>query len=124
MYMRGGLLIYLLLVGFSLFAQHIRVPAVDTVPGKGAIVPFNIVLPPFPLPRKDTAKPPASARNVLAFPFAVRSLETNWGFGGVVARFFKPGTRNDSSIRTSDVNVLGLYTLRKQLILVLNSTIF
>ena len=125
MYMRGGLLTVLILFSvFFVFAQHIRVPAVDTVPGKGAIVPFNIVLPPLPLPRKDTARPPESARNLLTFPFAVRSLETDWGFGGVAARFFKAGHRHDSTIRTSDVNVLGLYTLRSQLILVLNSTIF
>jgi hypothetical protein len=123
--MRVGLFIVLLLLStFSVFAQHIRIPAVDTVPGKGAIVPFNIKLPPLPLPRKDTSKPKPEAKNILAFPFAVHSLETNWGFGGIAARFFKAGNGTDSTIRTSDVNVLGLYTLRKQLILVLNSTIF
>ena len=122
--MRAGLLIFFLwLSTFSVFAQHIRVPAVDTVPGKGALMPFNIKLPPLPLPRKDTTRP-APSRSVLAFPFAVRSLETNWGFGAVAARFFKAGSTTDTTIRTSDINVLGLYTLRKQLILVLNSTVF
>jgi hypothetical protein len=96
--MRAGLIIaFLLSLTFPLLAQHIRgVPAVDTVAGK--------------------------PKNVLAFPFVVRSLETNWGFGGIAARFFRP--MNDTSIRTSDVNVLGLYTLRRQLILVASSTIF
>ncbi|HET6256772.1 MAG TPA: BamA/TamA family outer membrane protein [Puia sp.] len=123
--MRVGLLFVLLLLStFSVFAQHIHAPNVDTVPGKGAIVPFNIKLPPLPLPHKDTAKPKPEAKNILAFPFAVRSLETNWGFGGIAARFFKAGNRYDTAIRTSDVNILGLYTLRKQLILVLSSTIF
>lgn len=123
--MRVGLVIgSLLLSTISVFAQHIKAPNVDTVPGKGAIVPFNIKLPPLPLPRKDTTKPKPPAPSVLAFPFAVRSLETNWGFGGIAARFFKAGNANDSTIRTSDVNVLGLYTLRKQLILVANSTVF
>ncbi|HUB61709.1 MAG TPA: BamA/TamA family outer membrane protein [Puia sp.] len=112
----------LLLSTFSVFAQHIKVPAVDTVPGKRAIVPFNIKLP--PLPRKDTTKPRSATPNILAFPFAVRSLETNWGFGGIVARFFKAGNADDTTIRTSDVNALGLYTLRKQLILVASATIF
>jgi outer membrane protein assembly factor BamA len=122
--MRVGLLIAFSLVNLSLFAQHIRVPAVDSIPGKGAIIPFNITLPLLPLPHKDTTKPEATARTLLTFPFAVRSLETNWGFGGIAARFFKAGKTLDSTIRTSDINVLGLYTLRKQLIFVLNSTIF
>ena len=62
-------------------------------------------------------------KSLLAFPFAVRSLETDWGFGGILAHFFKAEKR-DTAIRTSDINLLGLYTLRKQLILVLSSTIF
>lgn len=62
-------------------------------------------------------------RNLLVFPFVVRSLETDWGFGGISARFFKAGKR-DTATRTSDVNLLALYTLRKQLIIVLSSTIF
>ena len=96
--MRAGLIIsFLLSLTFPLLAQHTRgVPAVDTVADK--------------------------PKNILAFPFIVRSLETNWGFGGIAARFFRP--MNDTSVRTSDVNVLGLYTLRRQLILVASSTIF
>jgi hypothetical protein len=89
---------------------------VDTIPGKKNLVPFTIRL-----PAKDSAK--KASRNLLAFPFAVRSLETDWGFGGIIAHFFK-AQKKDSTIRTSDVNLLGLYTLRKQLILVLSSTIF
>jgi outer membrane protein assembly factor BamA len=72
----------------------------------------------------DTVPAPVVAnknKNLLAFPFAVRSLETDWGFGGIAARFFKA---KDTTIRTSDINLLGLYTLRSQLILVLSSTIF
>ena len=108
----------------SIFAQQIRVPKVDTIPGKGAIVPFKVKLPPLPLPRKDTSTRGAAANNLLTFPFVVHSLETNWGFGGIAARFFKAGKRNDSAIRTSDINFLGLYTLRQQLVLVLNSTVY
>jgi len=62
-------------------------------------------------------------KNFLAFPFVVRSLETDWGFGGIAARFFKTG-KKDTMIRTSDVNLLALYTLKKQLIVVLSSTLF
>jgi hypothetical protein len=120
----GLLLVALLLSTISVFAQHIRVHPVDTVPGKGTIVPFNVKLPPLSLPHKDTTKPRPAASNVLTFPFVVRSLETNWGFGGIAARFFKAGNRDDSTIRTSDVNFLGLYTLRQQLVLVMNSTVY
>jgi len=90
--------------------------AIDTIPVKKNIVPLTITL-----PVKDSIKP--APKNLLAFPFVVRSLETDWGFGGILARFFKAEKR-DTTIRTSDVNLLGLYTLRKQLILVLSSTIF
>jgi hypothetical protein len=103
----------------STFAQHREHIPVDTVPSKKDLVPFTIKVP--QLPHKDTAAAPAQNKNLLAFPFAVRSLETNWGFGGIAARFFKA---KDSTIRTSDVNLLGLYTIRSQLILVLSSTIF
>jgi hypothetical protein len=114
----------LLLVAFSVHAlawQHIRT---DTIPSKKDLVPFTINMPKLPLPHKDSAAAARAAanKNLLAFPFAVRSLETNWGFGGIAARFFRPG--HDTTVRTSDVNVLGLYTLRSQLILVLSSTIF
>lgn len=89
----------------------------DTIPSKKELgVPFTIKL-----PAKDSAK--KASRNLLAFPFGVRSLETDWGFGGIIARFFK-AEKKDSTIRTSDANLLALYTLRRQLILVLSSTIF
>ncbi len=38
-----------------------------------------------------------SRRERLFFPFVVRSLETDWGFGGVAAIFFKP--RRDDSLK-------------------------
>jgi hypothetical protein len=90
----------------------------DTIPHKGKdLLPLTIRM-----PVKDSAQQNAS-KNLLAFPFVVKSLETDWGFGGIAARFFKT-VKSDTTIRTSDVNVLGLYTLKKQLILVLSSTLF
>jgi outer membrane protein assembly factor BamA len=74
-------------------------------------------------PAIDTLPSPPTPRKFLALPFAVRSLETNWGFGAIAARFFKPDP-HDSTVRTSDVNLLGLYTVRQQLVVVLSSTIF
>src|ERR1700722_5182997 len=122
--MRAGLIIsFLLLLTSSLLVQHIHgVPTVDTAAGKKDLVPFSIKIPPHPMPFRDTVHPREKAKNVVAFPFVVHSLETNWGFGGIAARFFHP--MKDTSARTSDVNVLGLYTLRKQLILVASATIF
>src|SRR6201994_2124847 len=104
-------LLTLLLFSFSVsaLAQHREHIPVDTVPSKKDLVPFTIKVP--QLPHKDTIAAPAQNKNLLAFPFAVRSLETNWGFGGIAARFFKPG-KDDSTVRTSDVNLLALYTLR------------
>lgn len=94
----------------------------DTVPVKDKdLVPITLKLP--KLPTKDSAREAAPKKNLLILPFIVSSLETNWGLGGIAARFFKPA-RQDTAIRTSDVNVLGLYTLKKQLILVLSSTIY
>jgi outer membrane protein assembly factor BamA len=90
----------------------------DTIPLLNKdLVPITIKIPAIAAP---SGVPP---KNLLAFPFVVKSLETNWGFGGVVARFFRLDP-HDSTVRTSDVNVLGLYTLKKQLILALTSTLY
>jgi hypothetical protein len=123
--MRAGLLFLMLLHAISALAwQRQKVVVVDSIPSKKDMIPFTIKLPniQLPVPHKDTFAAPTS-KNLLAFPFVVHSLETNWGFGGISARFFKPGKR-DTTIRTSDANIIGLYTLRKQLVLVLNSTIY
>jgi hypothetical protein len=106
--------------GPALAWQHMHA---DTIPQKKDIGPITIPLPKVqPFPRNDSAKQPLARKNLLAFPFVVKSLETNWGFGAIAARFFRPG--KDTTIRTSDVNILGLYTLRSQVIVALSSTIF
>lgn len=94
----------------------------DTVPMQEAVSIRDTVPMGDKMPAYDTL-PVAISKTTLAFPFAVRSLETNWGFGGILAHFFKMAPR-DTTIRTSDVNFLALYTLKKQLILVLNATLF
>ena len=128
--MRGSFFfLFFLTISVSALAwQHKSIP-IDTIPSKRDLVPYSIKLPKMPrlpLIDRDTVRPNLPAdnnnKNLLAFPFVVRSLETNWGFGGIAARFFRPG--HDTTVRTSDVNVLGLYTLRSQLILVLSSTVF
>lgn len=125
--MRGIIFIgFLCCFTVSAFAWQQKSIPIDTIPSKKDLVPYSIKLPRLPRLNKDTLHTTVpnntNTKNLLAFPFAVRSLETNWGFGGIAARFFRPG--HDTTVRTSDVNILGLYTLRSQLILVLSSTIF
>lgn len=71
----------------------------------------------------DDSLPEGVGSRILAFPFVLRSPETSWGFGGATAFFFK-AKRNEDKLRTSDVNLLALYTLREQTVIVLGSTIF
>ena len=71
----------------------------------------------------DDTLPPGVATRFLAFPFFLRSPETSWGFGGAGAYFFK-SKKDDDTIRTSDINLISLYTLRKQFVVVLGSTVF
>ena len=71
----------------------------------------------------DDTLPKGVASRTLAFPFIIRSPETSWGFGGAGAFFFK-SKKGDEKIRTSDINLLFLYTLREQTVIVLGSTIF
>lgn len=61
--------------------------------------------------------------NFLIFPFFLKSPETNWGFGGASAYFFRPDKKVED-IRTSDFNLVALYTLRNQLVIVLGSTVY
>jgi hypothetical protein len=70
----------------------------------------------------DTLKANQNSK-FLAFPFFLKSPETDWGFGGVGVYFFK-AKKNDRKIRTSDINLVSLYTLRQQVVVVLGSTIF
>lgn len=71
----------------------------------------------------DDTLPKGVSSKILAFPFVLRSPETSWGFGAASAFFFRP-KKNDVKLRTSDINLIGLYTLKKQVVFVLGSTIF
>ncbi len=63
------------------------------------------------------------SKKFLIFPFVLKSPETNWGFGLASAYFFK-AKADDNDIRTSDVNLVSLYTLNKQVLVVLGSTVY
>jgi outer membrane protein assembly factor BamA len=71
----------------------------------------------------DDTLPVGIKSKFLVFPFFLRSPETDWGFGAAGAYFFKSDINNKDS-RTSDVNLISLYTLKKQVVIVLGSTIF
>lgn len=71
----------------------------------------------------DDTLPKNAKSKFLVFPFFLRSPETSWGFGAAGAYFFK-AKKNDENIRTSDVNLVSLYTLKKQLVIVLGSTVY
>jgi outer membrane protein assembly factor BamA len=72
--------------------------------------------------QSDTTTTELSSR-YLIFPFFLRSPETSWGFGAAAAYFFKVKNANEFT-RTSDVNLIGLYTLKSQAVIVANSTVF
>ncbi|MEO6884263.1 MAG: BamA/TamA family outer membrane protein [Bacteroidia bacterium] len=59
----------------------------------------------------------------LLFPAITESPETSWGFGGLASYFFKY-QKKDNNLRTSNMNLLGLYTLDKQTIVVASGDIF
>ena len=71
----------------------------------------------------DDSLPQGVASRLFIFPFILLSPETKWGFGAAGAFFFKTNNKEEN-LRTSDINVVSLYTLRKQVVIVLGSTIF
>lgn len=58
------------------------------------------------------------SKKFLLLPLIFNSPVTSWGFGGAGTFFFKT-SKNDSLVRTSNVQALGLYTLHKQTIFLL-----
>jgi hypothetical protein len=63
------------------------------------------------------------SRKFLILPAVVKSIETSFGFGTAGSFFFKM-KKNDTLLRTSNVEALGLYTLRKQVVAVLGFNIY
>lgn len=61
-------------------------------------------------------------RKLIAFPAVVRSIETDWSFGGAGSFTFRLG--KDSTTRTSSRQLLGLYSIRKQFILGSEGTVY
>jgi len=55
------------------------------------------------------------------FPIITRSLETGWNFGAVTAKIF-PINKLDTISRSSNIEVVGMYSTRKQILFALNGT--
>ena len=69
------------------------------------------------LPVKDTLH----LKHLLVFPVITRSIETDWSFGLASSATVRLFTK-DTTARTSNMQVLALYTLKKQLVTAINGT--
>lgn len=64
--------------------------------------------------QKDT-----NQKSVLILPLITKSIETNWSFGNASVFTFKM-KQNDTVSRTSNIELIGIYSLNKQLVLAIN----
>lgn len=67
--------------------------------------------------QKDTLKP----KHLLLFPVIARSIETGWDFGTVGSYTFRI-SETDTISRTSNLQVLALYSTKKQLVTAINGS--
>ncbi len=74
------------------------------------------------LEKKDSINKLGKRRKLFAFPAMIYSPETTLAFGGAGNYYFKIG--HDTTVRTSYIQALALYTLRQQTVLGMESTIF
>lgn len=72
--------------------------------------------------KTDSITHKGKKRKLFAFPAIIYSPETTLAFGGAGNYYFKLG--HDSTTRTSYIQALGLYTLRHQTVLGMESVIF
>ncbi len=63
-------------------------------------------------------------KRFLYFPLIQKSIETGWGAGAAGSYFFKTTHRKDSLVRTSNIEALGLYTVKQQFVGVLGFNIY
>jgi outer membrane protein assembly factor BamA len=70
--------------------------------------------------QKDSS---AKKNHLLVLPVVARSIETSWSFGTAISGTFHIN-KKDSTIRTSNLQGLVLYSLKKQFIAAVNGTIY
>jgi hypothetical protein len=73
--------------------------------------------------RQDTIRKAGNIHHFIGFPVILHSPELTWAFGAAGSYYFK-FSHKDSLIRTSFVQALGIATLRQQLVLGFDATIF
>ncbi|BAV09083.1 outer membrane protein [Filimonas lacunae] len=73
--------------------------------------------------QKDSSSTALPTNKFLAFPVVARSVETGWMFGGVGVSIFRVN-KKDTVSRASSIQALALYSLNKQLLTVINGTIY
>lgn len=75
------------------------------------------------LPRSIDSARVTYKNKVLMFPLVALSTETSWVFGAGGAYIFKT-SKKDSTLRTSTVPILMLYTLKEQILVGIGANIF
>ncbi len=71
-------------------------------------------------PKKDSS---SLRDHLLVLPVIARSIETNWSFGSAISGTFHIN-KKDSTERTSNLQSLVLYSLKKQFVAAVNGTIY
>jgi outer membrane protein assembly factor BamA len=75
------------------------------------------------IPNKGLSVNIAKKNHLLVLPVIARSIETSWSFGTAVSGTFHIN-KKDSAVRTSNLQSLVLYSLKKQFIAAINGTIY
>ena len=73
--------------------------------------------------QKDSSVIKNLKNHLLVLPVIARSIETSWSFGTVISGTFHVN-KKDSAIRTSNLQGLALYSLKKQFVAAINGTIY
>jgi outer membrane protein assembly factor BamA len=84
------------------------------------LLPVYFLIPVHGRAQKDSA---SKKNHLLVLPVIARSIETSWSFGTAISSTFHVN-RKDSLIRTSNLQSLVLYSLKKQFIAAVNGTIY
>ena len=84
------------------------------------LLPVYFLIPVQGRAQKDSA---AKKNHLLVLPVIARSIETSWSFGTAISSTFHVN-KKDSLIRTSNLQSLVLYSLKKQFIAAVNGTIY
>lgn len=93
------------LLGYLLFTKS---KALLTI----ALLPLTVMA------QQDTARTSSKTKSIL-LPLITKSIETNWSFGLASISTFKI-SKKDTVSRTSNIEVLGIYSLKKQFVAVIN----